>query len=186
MDWVHKPKFPISLLINHTFNYLISYFTYRYILYVGASDQAENKQQRRSSMAIVEIRLQGDLEEQTKKIVKTVTPRTIPTKSTNKLISQSTPFRKTKPTKTTSLFTPVQKVITVVTRPTASTLNPTVSSQHYVILNKQKSVITKGNRAPVLQQPQPTQPTLQRVKLIIISWFSDLLYSVIHIICIPQ
>ena len=121
-------------------------------------------------MAIVEIRLQGNLEEQTKNTVKTVTPRTVPNKSTKKLISQSTPFLKTKPTKTTSLFTPVQKVITVA-RPTASTLNPTVSSQHYVFLNKQKSVNKKGNQnrgAPVLQQPQPTQPTLQRVSIVII------------------
>ena len=138
-------------------------------MYVGASDQAENKEQRRSSMAIVEIRLQGDLNEQAKNIVKTVTPRAIPTKSTKgttnkKLISQSTPFaRKPKPTKSSTLFTPVQQIITLKQRPTPSTLQPTVSSQHYVILNKQNPGTQTKHRSPVIQQTQPTQPTFQRV-----------------------
>ena len=141
------------------------HYFYRYILYVGASDQAENEEQRRSSMAIVEIRLQGDLNDQAKNIVKSVTPRTVPNKSTKgstnkKLISQSTPFaKKPKPTKTS--FTPVQQIITLKQRPTPSTLQPTVSSQHYVILNKQNS--KTQNRSPVIQQTQPTQPTFQRV-----------------------
>ena len=135
-------------------------------MYVGASDQAENEEQRRSSMAIVEIRLQGDLNDQAKNVVKTVTPRTIPNKptkgSTNKkLISQSTPFaKKPKPTKSTT-FTPVQQIITLKQRPTPSSVQPTVSSQHYIILNKQNS--KTQNRSPVVQQTQPTQPTFQRV-----------------------
>ena len=136
---------------------------------MGASDQAENKQQRRSSMAIVEIRLQGSLEEQTKNTVKTVTPRTIKTSPATKpsnILSQSTPFVQSRPKKTTkSLLTPVQKVITV-NRPTASTLNPTVSSQHYVLLNKQSPKKQSQNRSPVIQQPEPTQPTLHRVHIL--------------------
>ena len=36
----------------------------KYILYVGASDQARNVGQRRTSMAIVEIRLEGSLDDQ--------------------------------------------------------------------------------------------------------------------------
>ena len=138
---------------------------FRYILYVGASDQAENEGQRRSSMAVVEIRLQGALKEQTKNIVNRNTPTPKPKSSSgsNRLISQSTPFVQPKPTKSTSLFTPVQKVITVSRpSPTASTLSPTVSSKHYVVLNRPKS---GQNHSPVLQQQQPTQPTQQRVNI---------------------
>ena len=119
-------------------------------------------------MAIVEIRLQGALDEQLATKVETITKKTTTSNSngSNKLIVQSTPVLQSKPTKSTSVSTNVQKVI-IVARPTESRPNPTRSSSNPVsnsnptISSRQRSKTRLA--ASSQQQRQPTQATLQGV-----------------------
>ena len=114
-------------------------------------------------MAVVEIRLQGPLDEQ---ITDTIVTKQ---KSTSSNSERSTSVKSIssrpispKPTSSTPGFTSVQEIIKII-RPTASKPNPSPTSIPKHFLNKQQQPKDNQRGIQILQQRQPTQATSQRV-----------------------